>query len=66
MSDQEVGQGSTPAQPKKDPKYNITLTPEMERDLTYVAGRLDIPKAEVFRRSVAFYRKSLEAGKVEE
>ena len=52
------------AEQKKDPKYNITLTPEMEQDLTYCAGRLDVPKAEVFRQAVAHFRKSLESGAV--
>jgi predicted DNA-binding protein len=50
---------------KKEPKYNITLTPEMERDLTYTAGRLDVPKAEIFRRAVAHFRKAVESGQVQ-
>lgn len=59
---------TAPAQiePKKDtvPKYSVALTEELNKDLSYVAGRLDISKARVFKDAVAFYRKAVEAGTI--
>ena len=55
---------SDPFDDPKVPKYNISLTDDMQKDLLYCCGRLDLQKAEVFRRAIAHYRRSVERGEV--
>jgi|GEM_PF-2387988 hypothetical protein len=46
-------------------RYNIILPSLMEQDLEDVASKLEIPKAEVFRRALTLYKHAINADKVE-
>ena len=47
------------------PKYNVSLDPALTSNLDFCAGKLDLSRAEVFRRALAHYRQAVESGAVQ-